>query len=313
MALFPAVSVSPHRQPAAALPASFTLQGRLGNQLFTCHAAAFAQLRWQRSVELLAAPGDPVAEALAGLLCPSLRLRRVPGLTFEGEQPVTELLPRLARALRRHGATRQLRPHWVEGPQRRPELLLGQPLSQWRGFTGHFQISAFTDWLHERGHRPILLPAPGTSLPPGTCAVHVRLTDYRTVPGAPLLAGSYYAQAWQALAHRYPAPAVVLFSDEPQTAEALLRSALPPGVAERIFLAPELPPVQTLALMATATSLIAANSSFSWWAGRLSPTIKAVTVPWPWFVEDPMSGLYPPGWLRIPAGFGAPPAASVSG
>jgi len=312
MALFPTVSVSLHRQPAASSSVRFTLQGRLGNQLFTCHAAAYAHLRWQQSVELLAAPGDRVADDVALLLGPPLRLRRVPGLTFEGEQPATGWPARLSRALRRHRAMRTLRPHWVEGPQQRPESLLEQPPGPWRGFTGHFQISAFTDWLHERDHRPVRLPTPRAALPAGTCAVHIRLTDYRTVPGAPLLTRSYYAQAWQALAHRSPAPVVMLFSDEPETALPLLRSALPAGIAERIVCAPELPPVETMALMATATSLIAANSSFSWWAGRLSTTIEAVTVPWPWFVEDPMSGLYPTGWVRIPAGFGAT-GAGVNG
>jgi len=292
-------------------PASFTLQGRLGNQLFTCHAAAYAQHRWQREVDLLAAPGDPVAAHLSRILTPGLRIRTVPGLTFEGQATEPGIPRRLGRALRRQWSLRRLRPHWIEGPHHRPEQLLDGPLLEWRGFTGHFQATGFVDWLHAHGRRPVELPAvPGEAgLSPGACPIHIRLTDYRTVPGCPILSAGYYARAWSALGEAgAQCEEVVLFSDEPETALGILGTALPKAVSARLRTAPELGPVETLSLMASASLLIAGNSSFSWWAGRLSHRVERAVVPYPWFVEDSMDALYPVDWLRVPAGFGEAPA-----
>jgi hypothetical protein len=58
-------------------------------------------------------------------------------------------------------------------------------------------------------------------------------------------------------------------------------------------------PIEVLHLMSIGSSYVIANSTFSWWAAKLSNS-RQVIAPEPWFVgaKEP-SQLIPDEWLRL--------------
>jgi hypothetical protein len=68
----------------------------------------------------------------------------------------------------------------------------------------------------------------------------------------------------------------------------------------------DLSTAETFTVMRQGHGFIIANSSFSWWAARLSTAADPLVIaPKPWFKNlDEPDNLIPPEWVRIDANYG---------
>lgn len=135
-------------------------------------------------------------------------------------------------------------------------------------------------------------------------AVHVRRGDYTEAKNAAfhgVLDRGYYERALEALRAQLPASPLVVFSDEPDAAAALLA---PLGDIGRVITSPATAhPMESVSLMAGASGVVTANSSFSWWGAWLADPVRTPSIaPAPWFVGSAASDedLCPPQWVRVP-------------
>ena len=135
-------------------------------------------------------------------------------------------------------------------------------------------------------------------------AVHVRRGDYASAKNIGyhgLLGPDYYEGALTALNESIPNARLVLFSDDPEQATALVE---PLHHVDHVVIPPaEAHPMESLTLMSRASAVITANSSFSWWGAWLAdPARTPATAPTPWFAGSghPEEDLCPPQWVRLP-------------
>lgn len=148
---------------------------------------------------------------------------------------------------------------------------------------------------------PLLASAAEAVREPGAIVLHVRRGDYLD-PSALQFHGvassAYYRQAVSVLrAMGFDGP-LLLLSDDVSSAMAELS-----GLGDvRALASGGLEAVDEMLLMAEATALVTANSSFSWWGGWLGDRAdRPVISPRPWF-DDPANDsrdLLPPTWLTI--------------
>ena len=134
--------------------------------------------------------------------------------------------------------------------------------------------------------------------------IHVRRGDYVGNAGIGTLSMSYYEAAAQELRSRGANwDAVWIFSDDAVWVENEFKGFLG-GNEKPFFVKPpsESHAFESLLLLSRSSSLIIANSTFSWWAATLGNPDKAVACPAKWFaqIEDP-EDLYPPDWIRVPS------------
>lgn len=110
-------------------------------------------------------------------------------------------------------------------------------------------------------------------------AVHIRLGDYvglSSVYGT--LSISYYQTALDRLRLDFPDLQVWLFTDSPELLPRDLIELLEP---KKIVTSEMLPsPLETMLLMSHGEALIAANSSFSWWAALMTKNGAVVIAPY---------------------------------
>lgn len=208
-----------------------------------------------------------------------------------------------AWALRRSALLRRpLRIHEAPGIGHDPTLLEQPPGTHLRG---HFQSWLIVDAAVKSGlpRRPGLR-RPSTwvvdmrdrALAEKPIAVHVRRGDYARVDDFGLLGPGYYEPAiarLQALGLTGP---LWLFSDEPDVARQALGTF---GPEARIVRSPGRPPTEMLA-MSYGAGIVAANSTFSWWAAWMSEPSVPKIIPEPWFRSGPrVQGLIPPSWEEV--------------
>ena len=166
--------------------------------------------------------------------------------------------------------------------QLREEILSRIPHTDWFGETSE-QLDALEPWV----------------------AVHVRRGDYLKAGNSAyhgLLGLSYYSRALGQV--RDVGEQIVLFSDEPEAARALLG---PLAAGAVVIDAPsQSHEAESIALMSKASALVTANSSFSWWGAWLAGPTATVVCPTPWLNQAGLDerDLRPPGWICVDAGFG---------
>ena len=133
--------------------------------------------------------------------------------------------------------------------------------------------------------------------------VHVRLGDYRDIPGVGIPDHDYYRRTLLQAAASVNPGAIWLFSDEPEEARGLLPKELGDFGVE-----PVVPPINcshpatVLSVMSRGSGFVTANSTFSYWAARLSGvTGDKIFVPHPWFPVGPeIRDMIPEDWTRVP-------------
>lgn len=128
--------------------------------------------------------------------------------------------------------------------------------------------------------------------------IHMRFGDYRLEDSFGLLTPEYYqdsiGELWKSGLYK----AVWVFSDEIDAAKKYLRGI---DIAEIRFISDVAnSSAQTLEAMRLGKGYVIGNSSFSWWAARLSRNQNAkVIAPTPWFIgQDEPVELIPPNWAR---------------
>ena len=286
------------------------LVGGLGNQLFQYAAArgAAARLECPAFVDIaplahIAPPDTPRSFALTWLVDATQIIDSGP----------------LARTSR-----------WTAAARRRLPGLAGGRIFQQQGFTydprftklqrgailsGYFQSWRYSSNVQQELREEILHRVPQSDWYLSTCdrlaslepwiAVHVRRGDYlqgRNSAYHGLLGPSYYAKALAQL--RHVGDRIVLFSDEPDSARALLG----PLAAQALVIQPptQSHEAESIALMARAAGLATANSSFSWWGAWLAAPSATVVCPRPWLNQANLDerDLRPPEWITVDAGFG---------
>lgn len=129
--------------------------------------------------------------------------------------------------------------------------------------------------------------------------VHMRFGDYRLENSFGLLTSRYYRDSIRELWKSEKFKSIWVFSDEIDQAQKYLSESefkdvrYIPDVANST--------AQTLEAMRLGRGYVIGNSSFSWWAARLSFNQEApVIAPTPWFIgqSEPID-LIPPNWIRM--------------
>lgn len=209
--------------------------------------------------------------------------------------------------LARHcGLGRRLR--YANGIGYDPSVAFQGPNDLWLGF---FQTWRYTSDIDMK----ILLGGPS---PKSNCqwfdhmkqqarklrplVVHVRLGDYTTIPGVGIPDLAYYTRAIGQAVRQVDPGSIWLFSDDPHGAVALV----PPKVQGLDIQVIEPPrecshPATVMSVMSMATGFVLANSTFGYWAARLSECPGAnIFVPDPWFLNWPeIRDLIPDDWICI--------------
>lgn len=164
------------------------------------------------------------------------------------------------------------------------------------GVCGYFQSSKyFRDY--EKEIRQIFSPflAPRQT---GTLGIHIRLGDYISPQHSfyQTLGVDYLSRALQCTKARH----VVLFSDEPTKAEAILRAALPENKGYELEIDSS-SQYEALRRMTSMEELIISASSYSWWAAWLGKP-RTVIAPDKWYryqIEN-YQDIYEPDWRLLP-------------
>jgi hypothetical protein len=130
-------------------------------------------------------------------------------------------------------------------------------------------------------------------------AIHIRRGDYEKHSNTfGVLNRDYYEKALNALDIISLDRKIFVFSDDTEKAKAILSKIN----RDFTYINPPLDshPMESLLLMSKSSSLIMANSSYSWWAGKFGDPIRQIFAPSKWFrgLQDP-SELIPSNWNRI--------------
>jgi len=134
--------------------------------------------------------------------------------------------------------------------------------------------------------------------------IHVRRGDYVGNAGIGTLSMAYYEAAAEELRSRGAEwDGVWIFSDDVKLAQSEFGEFLK-GEENITFVQPPLEShaFESLLLLSQSTSILIANSTFSWWAATLGNPDKYVACPSKWFaqMEDPQD-LYPQNWVGVPS------------
>ncbi len=129
--------------------------------------------------------------------------------------------------------------------------------------------------------------------------VHVRLGDYSTNPQIGMLDESYYLNNLKQVYEKTACTKIWLFSNEVEKALEFI----PPEMRSitLVMESKKLNDSEILKLMSRGHAYFIANSTFSWWAARLSTAkASAIFAPTPWFatMAEPLE-LIPKEWNRI--------------
>lgn len=283
--------------------------GGLGNQLFSyaCGRAVTARLDCPLYIDVSSFAGQPTDETLR-----SFELGWLSGhaqvVNYASRRSSFRLLRAAERALPSRLRTSQFHERSFEYDARVLSVTRGTILNgyfqSWRYFetiaselrAELMSAAPVSAWFHDQKSRLDAI-APWI-------AVHVRRGDYTLAKNAQyhgLLGQGYYQRALTELSERLPNARVVLFSDEPARAIELIEPLH--SIDHVVIPPPEAHAMESIALMAIASAVVIANSSFSWWGAWLAdPARTAAAAPSPWFSGASLAeeDLCPPQWLRLP-------------
>ena len=126
--------------------------------------------------------------------------------------------------------------------------------------------------------------------------IHLREGDYSNHPELGKLNTKYYLKA---LSKIKEAPSkVFIYSDSLEAADKLQKSLESKNKKLRIQISSENDPSRIIFAIANHEILILANSTLSWWAGRLSNS-KMIFYPHPWYISKSIILPLPNYWIKL--------------
>ena len=126
--------------------------------------------------------------------------------------------------------------------------------------------------------------------------IHLREGDYSKHPELGKLNTKYYLKA---LSKIKEAPSkVFIYSDSLEAADKLQKSLESKNKKLRIQISSENDPSRIIFAIASHEILILANSTLSWWAGRLSNS-KMIFYPHPWYISKSIILPLPNYWIKL--------------
>ena len=131
--------------------------------------------------------------------------------------------------------------------------------------------------------------------------VHVRLGDYKSEQNFGMPSHQYYENSIKFALAKEPFTDVWIFSDEISLAKRKL--SISTDLPVRWIGNEELTTAETFEIMKSGDGFIISNSSYSWWAARLSHAENPIVIsPKPWFknLKEP-DNLIPSEWVRLNA------------
>jgi hypothetical protein len=160
--------------------------------------------------------------------------------------------------------------------------------------TGYFQNYKYLDALSNNYHDSLSiftkqvrnnLPR-NLNLQGDLCVIHIRGGDYKNIKNFGNLSKEYYLNSLDSIGKKL-SEAVILTNDYSYSIQLL-------GNKARIIGPGELGSWETLSVMSSATYLITANSTLSWWGGYLASAIEGskVIIPSPWFCNLDTKGAF---------------------
>ena len=137
---------------------------------------------------------------------------------------------------------------------------------------------------------------------PNATSIHVRRGDYAAIKKIAERHGtlpiSYYEQAMEGIAHKFPQAHFFIFSDD----IAWAKEHMPKKYSLTFVSNPAIEDYEELMLMAMCKHNIIANSTFSWWAAWLNRNAeKVIIAPRRWFLDVTIDtrDLIPSSWQQI--------------
>lgn len=280
------------------------LRGGLGNQLFGWATGFALAERLGLGLELLA---DRIARSDADILDPrhyelgyfGIDPSRLRQQALQKKRPSLKRLKSLAQHLRGPSVLfREAGFHYdkrflsLSGP-----VTLEGYFQSWKYFNAvEAKVSSY---LRGNAHHTPTAEAAISSLSTEPwVGIHIRRGDYLRVGTMATVTPSYYSAAVRLARDETDAKRSVVFSDDIVAASAIF-----PGAD--CYLGPDdmSVPGDVLMTLASATALVGANSTLSWWAAFLkAPNSGPIIFPDRWFSnrEINTADLLPPAWLRLP-------------
>ena len=130
--------------------------------------------------------------------------------------------------------------------------------------------------------------------------VHIRRGDYKPHKNTiGMLGTDYYKNALRTVSEGNSGVPVWLFTDDLVGAQGVIRS-LDFEFDYIVSSDSELSAAETMLLMSKGSSIIIANSTFSWWSAYLGGGNCEVIAPFPWYRTNSIEAeLIPPNWNLI--------------
>ena len=149
--------------------------------------------------------------------------------------------------------------------------------------------NAKSDWFFENAKK---------SLNKNVLGIHIRRGDYtRAGSYHGLLSEGYYQSA---INHISGIQSISVFSDDILLARGLFESININCEIEFVSPPPDIPALDSLLLLSSATHHVIANSTFSWWAAFMSPNSKKVIYPKQWLLSRPdYQFSFPDNWEGV--------------
>ena len=177
---------------------------------------------------------------------------------------------------------------------------------RFKRISGHFQSYSYTTGFESKileemtlvKPTPLFLDLAEEILMEKPIVMHVRGGDYKNLKDSfGMLSINFFEEAVEILTHEYGKQKIWLFSDDLERARYF--SANLSSSIDRMICDNKLTSAETLKLMSMGKFLVISNSTYSWWAGRISSAEKIIA-PNKWFkgINDPKS-IYPPNWQTI--------------
>lgn len=172
-------------------------------------------------------------------------------------------------------------------------------------FEGYFQTYRYVAAFQEQEEVSLLLKSPSPSYSSylgrikkeGPTVIHIRRGDYKPLKNTiGILGTGYYKNALSALEEKNPGVPVWLFTDDLEGAEHVIRN-LHIDFDQLVSTDSDLSAAETMLLMSQGSSIIIANSTFSWWAAYLGSSSREIIAPLPWYRANPIEAeLIPLNW-----------------